>query len=160
MAYGFVSCWRYGAVIRNRFVELSTTASSADMETQAHEQSTASLWRVLSGDERGGFIPRIDCVLHSAAGRAMLAEASLGFDSDVLSIAASWIPAEADSASDGNRRAVVACGLRGRCRPAILASTLGSDCCTPFGGERRPLVGASVTAPSLSNSPALHEGGT
>lgn len=41
---------------------------------------------------------------------------SLGFDSDVCSIAADWIASNVD----GRRRAVVACMLRNKSAPAIL----------------------------------------
>lgn len=49
-------------------------------------------------------------------GRAASAVASLGFDSDVDSIAAGWIPGDAG----GRPRAVVACSLDGKYFPVIM----------------------------------------
>lgn len=99
--------WKFGAVHGNQNVDLP------DFDTG--EQS-ADGWKVWCGDGSSTVMRRIDCALRSAHQAAVPAAPSLGFDTNVESIAAGWIPREAG----GLQRAVVVCMLHVSSYPAIM----------------------------------------
>lgn len=102
--------WRFGALFGYRLVELPAGQSGR----------MAAFWRVSRGEERCGFVPRVQCDFRPADGALAVAfaggEASLSFDCNGHPIAAGWI----HPGDDGRRRAVVACRLWKRSMPAIL----------------------------------------
>lgn len=99
--------WKFGAVRLNRSVELGDADSGHQSDYE---------WQISIGEEHGSLLARLDCASRSSDGGTIRAAASLGFDSEVKSIAAGWIRSEAG----GRRRAIVACRLDGRSYPAIM----------------------------------------
>lgn len=123
-----VACWRAGSLRQIQYVELRSVVAPGQL---------ADVWFISQGGERGQITSHVQCGLrssiratasaktveHSAPGCPpeptevlVVGSAVVKFYCTVGMITADWIP----DGSEGHRRAVVACELSGRSRPAIL----------------------------------------